>query len=107
MARNYLEGTATNDSGAAEVYRNVSVTPVGDKNALVSATVSAAYATRVDEVSSSLTYVGKAVIGTAVATAGWQISRIVISGTETIITYADGNASFDNIWNDRASLSYS
>jgi len=56
-------------------------------------------------------YVGKAVIGSASSAALWQIKRInVISDTAPIdidIGWADSNASYDNIWDDRQTLSYS
>ena len=66
-----------------------------------------AQATRIDEVSSSVTYIGTAVVGTTAAAASWQIQRLTVSGTETIIEYADGYATFDNVWSNRTSLSYS
>lgn len=71
---------------------------------------SAVYATRVDTASTpSVTYVGKALPGTATSAASWQIQKIDESGTPetTVITFADGNADFDNIWDNRTSLSYS
>ncbi len=64
-------------------------------------------ATRIDEASTTITYVGKAEVGTANSDAAWQISRISLSGSVTSIEFADGNANFDNVWNNRASLSYS
>lgn len=63
------------------------------------------YAVRT-ETSGSVTYVGKAEVGSASSSAKWQIQKIdETSGT--VITWADGNALFDNIWDDRATLSYS
>jgi hypothetical protein len=62
--------------------------------------------TRVDEASGTVTYIGIASVGTLASEAKWQIYRMTISGTETIIEYADGNAEFDNVWNNRASLTY-
>lgn len=64
-------------------------------------------ATRVDEASSTITYIGKAACGSGVASAVWQVQRMSISGNVTSTEWADGNDDFDNIWNDRASLSYS
>lgn len=112
MARNYVEGTSSNDAGAAEVYRSVSVVPLGAVNAFVSSDAGAlgpngvALTTRVDEPSSSITYVGKAEVGESAANAVWQIFKVTTSGTETIITYADGDTSFNNVWANRASLTY-
>ena len=64
------------------------------------------YAKIVDEASATVTYIGKAEPGSAEGSAVWQIKKIEIIGTETIFTWADGNVSFDNVWNDRASLTY-
>ena len=47
--------------------------------------------------SGNYTYVAVAPIGTAQATAGWQVKRIEVSGDDTIITWADSNANFDNV----------
>jgi hypothetical protein len=63
--------------------------------------------TRIDEASSTVTYVGKAQPGTSAASAAWQIKKITESGTETIIEFANGTDLFDNVWNNRGSLSYS
>jgi len=65
------------------------------------------YAQRIDEASASLTYVGKADPGSLDSGALWQIKKIEVIGDETIITWADGNTNFDNIWDNRASLIYS
>ncbi len=61
----------------------------------------------IDEASSTVTYVGYAILGTATSAASWQIKKISISGTVTRILWADGNSFYDNIWDDRATLSYS
>ena len=65
-----------------------------------------AIAFRVDPASSTVTYLGKAAPGTATSTAAWQISKVdTTSGT--VITWADSDDNYDNVWDDRASLSYS
>lgn len=64
------------------------------------------YSQIIDEVSATVTYVGKAEPGSLDSAPAWQIKKITVSGTETIITWADGNANFDNVWNDRASLTF-
>lgn len=64
------------------------------------------YETIVDEASASIIYVGYALPGNVTSSAVWKIKRIQVVGTETIIGYADSNAFFDNVWDDRASLSY-
>ena len=65
-----------------------------------------AYATRIDEASATVTYIGNAATGTATSAATWQVKKIDDS-SGTVITWADGNANFDNIFDNRAALSYS
>ncbi len=106
---------ATEEQGSGE---NVLVTNAGGASAVniqdggnsitVDGEVSSPdYALVMDEASSTVTYVGLAVEGTATSAASWKIKKITISGTVTSITWADGNNSFDNVWDNRASLSYS
>lgn len=64
------------------------------------------YTQRIDEVSATVTYIGKADPGSAEGAAVWQIKKIEVIGTETEITWADGDVSFNNIWDNRASLTY-
>ena len=64
------------------------------------------YGTRIDEASATVTYIGKAATGSATSGALWQVQKIDTT-TGTVITWADGNGDFDNIWDNRASLSYS
>ncbi len=66
----------------------------------------ASYATQVDQPDSSTTYVGKAVIGSSSASAVWQIQKLAVSGTVTTATWADSDSNFDNVWTNRASLTY-
>lgn len=56
--------------------------------------------------SSTFIYIGKSEIGSSKSDDVWQIFRVdKTSGAE--ILYADGNAAFNNIWDNRVSLSYS
>lgn len=59
------------------------------------------YKKAIDKVSDSLLYVGEAIPGTASATAAWRIKRVTPTGVEFA-----GTAVFDQVWNNRASLSY-
>lgn len=70
-------------------------------------TESIAYKSLVDEASSTVTYVGKALTGASTGSAAWQISRISISGSLTSVEYAGGTTSFNQIWANRAGLTYS
>lgn len=63
--------------------------------------------TLIDEASNTVTYVGKAPVGSATSAAVWRISKITISGTLTTVSWADGDPLADNVWDNRASLSYS
>jgi hypothetical protein len=53
-------------------------------------------------------YVGTAKPGAAEGSPVWAIKRLVeSSGGDIDLEWADGNSNEDNIWSDRASLSYS
>lgn len=61
---------------------------------------------RVDEASATVTYVGQAQDGSDIGDPVWQIQRITSSGGATEIEWGDGNNDFDNVWDDRSSLTY-
>lgn len=65
------------------------------------------YAMKIDASVAGTTYIGKAGIGSATSSALWSIKKIVESASVTTITWADGDDLFNNVWDDRASLSYS
>lgn len=75
-----------------------------------SSSASANYITKIDDTTTTdAIYIGKAALtGSAVATssASWQIKRIDTSTLAMDKKWADGNDSFDNVWDDRASLTY-
>ena len=53
-------------------------------------------------------YIGVAQPGSLTSESKWQIRKMSYSGNlTTAILFADGNTNFDNIWDNRASLSYS
>lgn len=63
---------------------------------------------RLDDNGFGLTYVGEAAPGAATSAASWRIKRIdETSSPDVIVLWADGNSNLDNIWDNRASLSYS
>lgn len=71
-------------------------------------TTGAHYAKIIDpDTTANTTYIGHAAIGSATSSAVWQVRKFVLSGGAQTVTWADGNDSFDNIWDNRASLSYS
>lgn len=63
----------------------------------------AAYSVRVDE-GATYTYIGHAAPGSATSSAVWRVKRL--TNADATVVWADGNGSFDNIWDNRASLSY-
>lgn len=67
-------------------------------------TVQALLAVRV-VTAGSVTYVGEAQIGSASSSAVWRVKKIDTT-TGTIVTWADGNEAFDNVFDDYATLTY-
>lgn len=51
-------------------------------------------------------YFGYAPMASADASAVWKISRLTSANPQSLL-WADGDAAYDNIWSNRASLSYS
>ncbi len=64
------------------------------------------YEERIDEVSLSVTYIGKAKIGAVTDEAVWQIERMSTVGTQTILQWANNSSKFNCVWDDRADLTY-
>ena len=54
----------------------------------------------------NISYIGIAPIGSATSAAVWQIKELDET-TGAVITWCDGNDSFDNIWDNREGLTYS
>lgn len=63
-------------------------------------------AVQLDNSNSTLLYVGQAEPGSPTSSAVWQISRIDLS-SGVVVTWANGNREFKNIWDNRSSLTYS
>ena len=63
-------------------------------------------ASRVDA-GTSVIYVGLAPLNSVSSAAVWSIKRLSIAGNAYTMEWADGNDLNDNIWDNRASLSYS
>lgn len=64
----------------------------------------------IDEASATVTYIGWSIPGSNTvdgkADARWKIKKVDETTNPTTVGYADGNDNYDNIWDDRASLSY-
>ena len=64
------------------------------------------YATHVSDPGEFI-YLGQAEPGSVTSAAVWRVKRIrVDSDPEIQLLFADGNENFDNIWDNRESLSY-
>lgn len=63
-------------------------------------------AVRLDEVSDTLFYVGKALVGSLDSESKWQIVRYSTTGVILKAEYTNGLESFNQIWNNRTSLTY-
>lgn len=61
---------------------------------------------RLDQVSDTLFYVGKALIGKVDSDANWLIVKYTQTGSILKSEYANGSEAFDQVWNDRATLTY-
>jgi len=56
----------------------------------------------------TVAYLGEAAPGSSAAAAVWRIQKFTFSaGGDVSSAWADGNANFDNVWDNRASLTYS
>jgi len=59
---------------------------------------------RVDD-AGTYVYVGYAIVGSTTSSAVWKIKRIKTTNVVEVL-YAGGNAFYDNVWDDRATLQY-
>lgn len=91
------------ESNVSSHHGNITGQTIGNKQALDIASVDLSII--IDEASATITYIGKAPVGSLASDAVWKIMKIDES-SGTVITYADGNSNFDNVWNNRASLTY-
>jgi len=60
---------------------------------------------RLDEASATITYLGVAAIDSLESAPVWQIRKFDLTGGISV-RWADGNANFDNVWDDRATITY-
>jgi hypothetical protein len=64
----------------------------------------APYNVKIDE-GATYTYIGHAVPGSVTSGGVWRIKRL--TNSDATVLWADGDGNFNNVWDDRASLSYS
>lgn len=70
------------------------------------ASANSGLAMELDVASATVTYFGEAEAGSATSGALWRIRKLTTTGDDLSIKWADGDALFNNVWDDRASLSY-
>lgn len=100
LAEVYVVGTGYSSPTVA-----ITATEILDKRISITPPTMATYATQIDSTNTGYIYVGEAAVGSATSSAVWRISKVT-TGASVVITYA-GNAQFNQVWNNRASLVYS
>lgn len=95
---------------AAQADATDAQTRIGDVETeldVVSEILQTVYVPQWDQVDPTTAYFGQALPGIATSAAAWRIIRYTFAGDDFSGQYADGDALFNNVWDDRASLSYS
>jgi len=54
-----------------------------------------------------VTYSASAIVGSLEASAVWQAQKVTVSGSDTTVTWADGDTLYDNVATDLTALTYS
>jgi hypothetical protein len=101
MAGGGASGAATSDNQVTIIAQLDDVL-----TALNSDTEDKRLTVRLDEVSDTLFYVGKALIGKVNSDANWLIIRYTTVGNVLMSEYANGSEAFNQVWNNRATLTY-
>lgn len=101
-----VQSSSTGTSADVNIT-NTSI-PVTQNGSWTVTTLPTLYSKRYDQVSDVLAYLGDASVGSATSGSVWRIQKLVFTTAGSVtITFADGNTNFDNVWDNRASLSYS
>ena len=101
--------TIITSDNTVDINTNISAIAVNAADILnIQTEVEGLFAFKVDFITDNLLYRGEAIPGTATSAATWRIREITISAVDGDIstTWADGDSDFDNIWDDRLSLTY-
>lgn len=90
---------------SADEDKKLAADVVGDRYFLQH--MNRALATRYVAVNSALAYAGEAEPGAMGSEPVWRIKRLdTAANGDVIVLYANGTASFDKVWDERASYSY-
>lgn len=65
------------------------------------------FSVKLDQADANTLYIGEAQISSDSSAAVWRVRKLATSGTVTSMLWADGNQLFDNVWDNRTSLTYS
>ena len=60
----------------------------------------------IDEASATVSYIGEAVPSATTSQALWRIRKWDITTNPKTLFFADADDNFDNVWDDRATLTY-
>ena len=97
------------DTDIIEGFRDEFTSASGSLQSQLDSTVSGindVFAIRLDEVSSTITYVGEADPGSAEASNVWRIKQLEDLSPDLNIIWASGTAGFEFAWTDRLILTY-
>lgn len=65
------------------------------------------YAKRIDFVGDNIIYKAEAIVGSVTSSPVWRIRKITLASDNDVTeVWADGDAQFNNIWDNHLSLSY-
>jgi hypothetical protein len=87
-------------------YVAAQVWEIDGQDAIIQLMAPPAFLTILDEAGAGVSYMGEAAPGTGTDEALWRIRRITESAGDVTVEWADGDSSFDNVWDDRAGLTY-
>lgn len=90
-----------------EVTYEEDVQMVGVENAALKVT-SPLYSKRYEVVDTTTSYLGEATVGSSTSSPVWRIQKLTFGADgDLTILFANGSTEFNQVWADRASLSYS
>lgn len=98
--------TATVTGGASQANLTISHRGIREIACLVTNPLLTYPTTIVDSNTAGTVYTGYALAGANVAEPVWAIKKVVTAANVATTTWADSNSNNDNIWNNRAALTY-
>lgn len=101
-----LDELITETSNQSSSLANISTKATNILEELQNDALAKRLTVRLDEVSDTLFYVGKALIGSIDSNSTWQIVRYTTTGSILKSEYSNGSEAFDQVWNNRATLTY-